>query len=104
MILTLMPITPHICTEMLFQLEKQSLKALEQAQVWPSFDPALVIDEDMVIVVQINGKRRAEFRISVEASEEEIIKKAQSEVSHYLKEQPLKKTIYIKGKMVSLVI
>lgn len=96
MILTLSPITPHITAEMLNKMTGQ------ESDVWPIYDENLVEDDTMNIVVQVNGKKRGEFRISKDTQESEIIDTAKHMAAKYLENKEIKKVIYIKEKMVSV--
>ena len=60
----------------------------------------------MTIVIQVNGRLRAEVRVAINASEDVIVAaaKANDKVSGYLKDQTIRKTIYVPGKLVNFVI
>ncbi|EKD66797.1 MAG: hypothetical protein ACD_49C00009G0022 [uncultured bacterium (gcode 4)] len=75
-------------------------------QTWPSFDETKLIDKVVKIVIQINGKVRDEIEVELDTSEE-IIKKLAFErenVIKYLDWYELKKVIYVKNKLLSIVI
>ena len=82
--------------------EKKSIHHSE----WPKWDEDKVIDEEIKLVVQINGKVRSEILVSREVDEESIKRQAleDSKVIQYLKGQPVKKVIYVKNRLVNLVI
>jgi leucyl-tRNA synthetase len=63
------PMVPHLAEECWAVLGKESLVA---AEPWPVPDPALLLDETIVIAVQVNGKRRDELRIARDAAKEDI--------------------------------
>jgi len=65
-VLLLSPIAPHICEEMWQRLGNQKSLAYES---WPEFDEALLKDEAITVVVQINGKKRATLEVSPEIDE-----------------------------------
>ena len=60
----------------------------------------------MTIVVQVNGKVRGEISIATNAAKDAIIEaaKEKEKVAGYLKDQTIKKTIYVPNKLVSFVI
>lgn len=71
----------------------------------PEIDHALLTDDTMTISVQVNGKLRATIDVKTDAPEEEIVAaaKAHENVVKYVTGEP-KKVIYIKGKIVSIVV
>jgi leucyl-tRNA synthetase len=75
-------------------------------QQWPSYDPALVIAEEVEVVVQVNGKVRNKFTVASGISEEDL--KAQAlgskKIQQWLGGKQPKKVIVVKGKLVSIVI
>ncbi|MBI2630924.1 class I tRNA ligase family protein [Candidatus Nomurabacteria bacterium] len=109
----LAPFAPHI-TEELWQrtvlkrvsprtvLKKNSI----HLSVWPKWDENLIQDEEIKIVVQINGKLRAEIMIKADEKEEEIKKEAlqNSTVLKHIAGKELKKVIYVKNRLINIVI
>ncbi len=75
-------------------------------QEWPSFDPKFLVTDSMIIVVQVNGKVRGQIEVAADADEKEIIRQAKAEehVVKYLEGKKPKKEIYVKGRLVSLVV
>ncbi|KKQ35773.1 MAG: Leucine-tRNA ligase [Candidatus Nomurabacteria bacterium GW2011_GWB1_37_5] len=73
---------------------------------WPEYDPKLIIDETVKIVVQVNGKVRTEINIQNDASEDsvkEIVMK-NDVVQKWVENKPVRKFIYIKNKLVNIVV
>lgn len=102
-ILLLSPFAPHLAEEIWRQLGHQQSIALEN---WPEYDPALIQDEEIELVVQINGKVRDKIAAAADIAEEEARKLVlQSEkVQKWLNGQTPKKVIFIKGKLVNIVV
>ena len=75
-------------------------------QEWPIFDPAMLKTDTLTIVVQVNGKVRGQIQIPAEAKEKDILEaaKADANVHKFLEGKTPKKEIYIKGRLVSLVV
>ncbi|MDP2084265.1 MAG: leucine--tRNA ligase, partial [Gemmobacter sp.] len=73
---------------------------------WPVADPALLVDDTVVLPVQINGKRRAEVRVPADmpASEVEKIVLANDDVIRFMAGQPVKKLIVVPGRIVNVVV
>ncbi|MDD5341000.1 MAG: class I tRNA ligase family protein [Patescibacteria group bacterium] len=99
----LSPFAPHLGEELWQKLGHKKSIFLEK---WPAFDSKLIKDEAIEIPVQINGKVRAKIFITADESEGEIKKKALTDenVKKYLNGGEAKKIIYVKGKIINIVI
>jgi leucyl-tRNA synthetase len=104
LIALLAPFAPHICEEMnaVFLGGTQSL--FECA--WPEADQAKALEEEVVLVVQVNGKVRGRIRLPVGLSEETLREKALADtnVSRHLEGREIRKVIVIKGKLINIVV
>lgn len=99
----LAPFAPHIAEELWEQLGQ---KGSVHVTSWPSWDDALLVQDTMVIVVQVNGKVRANISVARTAAKADIIAaaKADSKVGSYVNDKPVRKEIYVPGKLVNLVV
>lgn len=74
-------------------------------EAWPTYDESFLVENEIEIVVQVNGKLRGKFTISASANEEEI--KAQAltipAVQAQIEGKEVKKIIVVKGKVVNIV-
>ena len=97
------PFMPHLCQEFWEILgETSELSYVE----WPKYDESLTTSEEVIIPIQINGKRRSEISINLDMSKEKVIEKAKSDtkiISH-IKSATILKEIYIPGKIFNIVI
>lgn len=99
----LAPFAPHIAEELWHTLgHEESIHSSH----WPSFDESLLVEETLTIVVQINGKVRAELVVASDANEQFIVAAAQTnpKISTLLAGQELRKTVYVPHKLVNFVI
>ena len=99
----LSPFAPHISEELWMLLgEKKSINISD----WPKWDEKLIQDEEIKIAVQINGKVRTEIMIRVEDDEETVKKKAITDevVLKYVGGGNIKKVIYVKNRLVNVVL
>ncbi|MBI5252292.1 MAG: hypothetical protein HY912_22590, partial [Desulfomonile tiedjei] len=73
---------------------------------WPSYDPTLLELDQVLIVVQVNGKKRGEITVPVDASEDEIREKALEEdnVRKFTEGKTIRKAITVQGKLLNLVV
>lgn len=101
-LLTLAPFAPFITEEL---WEKLGNSYSIHKQKWPEFDPSLAKDEVVKIAVQINGKVRGTIEITSETDEGEALEQAKSDerIQKYLVGEP-KKVIYIKGKILNVIV
>lgn len=99
----LSPFAPHIAEEMWTNLGHEESVHISS---WPLWDEALIKEEMLPLAVQVNGKVRAEIIVAADADEKDIIEAAKSDkkIKQLLKNKSIKKTIYVPGRLVSLVI
>ena len=73
---------------------------------WPEYDESKLVVEEKEIAVQVNGKVRAKFNISANASDEELYQTAlqQENVKKYTGGNEIKKHFVIRGRVVNIVI
>ncbi|KUG23106.1 leucyl-trna synthetase [hydrocarbon metagenome] len=102
-IVLLTPIVPHI-TEELWQLLGH--KDLASDVAWPEFDPAIASEEEMTIVVQINGKLRSRMTVPVDEDPEKIKANAMADerIIAMTAGMQIKKVIYVPKKLVNIVV
>lgn len=98
----LAPFAPYVTDELWTVLgEKKSI----HLSTWPKFDPKKIVEHTKTIGVQINGKVRGEVTIDLSMSETEVRQYVleDSTIKKYL-DKPIKKFIYIQGKIISIVL
>ncbi len=103
LVLLLSPFAPHIGEELWQRLGH----APSIAKVpWPAYDEALCRDEVVEIAVQVNGRVRGRIKLAPDASEREAKQAAESEpnVMHHLGGKPIKKFLYVPGKIVNFLV
>jgi len=102
-ILMLNPFVPHISKALWEILNPE--KSIENSQ-WPQVDKNALNKDEISIVLQVNGKLRANMLISIEDSESEIKNKAlsQENIKKYTDKREILKTIYVKNKLVNIVV
>jgi leucyl-tRNA synthetase len=102
-VLMLSPIDPHATQAMWRALGHSTLLVDER---WPEPDPAALVKDTIEIVAQVNGKLRA--RISVPAAADEALVRetalADPGVAKFVAGQPVRKLIYVPGKLVNVVV
>jgi len=102
-ILLLAPFVPHI-TEELWQRMGNSSQ-LTQAS-WPDYDRSAVVDEELLIIVQVNGKLRSKINVAAGTGEEELkaLALADEKVAQFIEGLTVRKVICVQGKLVNIVV
>jgi leucyl-tRNA synthetase len=99
----LSPITPHISHELWRDLGygEDILTA-----PWPEHDPAALVQDELELVVQVNGKKRGDVRVPRDADRKAIeeIVLADSAVQKFVAGQPIKKVVVVPGRLVNVVV
>jgi leucyl-tRNA synthetase len=99
----LSPFAPHLCEEIWSQLGNNGSIALE---AWPEYNEALTKEQEITLAVQINGKLRDTISVDAEITEaaaKEAVLASQA-VQKWLEGKEPKKIIYVKGKLISIVV
>jgi len=96
------PFIPHIAEEAWARLGGEGMVV---EAPWPDYDPALVVDEVLVLPVQVNGKRRGEISApaGADAAEVEKIVLNDPEIARRLEGLTIRKVIVVKDRIVNVV-
>ena len=99
-LITMNPILPHLSNECLEIIKEYN------GITWPSYDEKQLEENSSLIVVQINGKKRGLINTNPNVTEKEIMKLIYKDekISKYLIDSRIKKQIYIKNKLINIII
>lgn len=99
----LAPIAPHVAEELWQVLGHEGTITYE---AWPVYDESKLVDDEVEVVVQVNGKVRAKVKVAKDASKEELEKLAVNDekVKEFMDGKELVKLIAIPGKLVNIVV
>ncbi|HLJ09606.1 MAG TPA: leucine--tRNA ligase, partial [Planctomycetaceae bacterium] len=102
-VLLLAPFAPHLAEELWQLLGHAQTLAYEP---WPAFDAALLVETEVEIPVQINGKVRGKVRIPVGADQEAAVLHAKSDarIAEQLTGKQIIKVIYVQNRLLSFVV
>lgn len=102
-LLLLSPMVPHFCAELWQQIGQN--RPLDQEQ-WPELDVEAAREEELTMVIQVNGKVRSRLQVPADISDEAIKAMALSDgnVLKCIGAQPVKKIIVVQKKLVNIVI
>ena len=98
-LIAIMPIIPHFSNECLEIIKSKNFK-------WPAYDISLLKDENIIIVVQINGKKRGLIETKRDISEEEVLDKIVSDINvkKYIENKKIKKKVFVQNKLINIII
>ena len=100
--LMLFPIVPHICEKLWQGLGKTE----DINYLWPSLDKSALVQDELQMIVQVNGKLRGKIMVAASASKESIeaLALAEENVIRFLDGKTVKKIIVVPKKLVSIVV
>ena len=98
-LIVMTPILPHFANECLSNLKIQNFK-------WPNYDIAMLKEDNINIVIQINGKKRGLIQTMPNITEEKLLEliKNDEKIIKYIDQKNVKKKIYIKDKLLNIII
>ena len=101
-LILLNPFAPHIAEELNQKIGFNQITSLD----WPVYDKSLVIDEEVIIAVQFNGKKRGTLEVISGASEDEILEQLRSSSfgNKYLSQGQIIKVIHIPDKIINVIL
>lgn len=97
------PFAPHITEELWHFLGK---KDSINNQPWPEYNPEMLKEEIVTLIIQINGKIRDKIEVEADISEEKARELAISreKIQKWIKGKEIKKVIFVPGKLINIVI
>jgi len=102
-LILLSPFAPHITEELWHQLDhKDSI----HKQKWPKYDPRLIKEEIITLVIQVNGRVRDKIEVEADISEEKARELAllSKKVQNWISGKEIKKIIFVPGRLINIVI
>ncbi|MGH7719290.1 MAG: leucine--tRNA ligase [Gemmatimonadaceae bacterium] len=96
------PFAPHIAEEL---WERLGHDASVFGSGWPAYDPALLAEETVELVVQVNGKVRGRITVPPDATQEQALAAALTEpsVAKFVRGE-IKKVVYVPGRLLNIVV
>lgn len=98
----LSPIAPHLAEELWDKLGHEGSISYE---AWPQYDESKLVDDEVEIVVQLNGKVKAKLTVPADATKEQLeeLAKNDARVKEQLEGKTIRKVIAVPGKLVNIV-
>jgi len=102
-VLMLAPIVPHFAQELWRMLGGKGILFLAS---WPVWDDRVASEEQMTIVIQVNGKVRGKMLIPVDETAEKIqaLALADEKVARFIEGKKIVKQVYVPGRLVNIVV
>ena len=103
MLTLLYPFAPHISEELWSLLgQKESISF----QKWPKYDPKLIKEEIVTLVIQVNGKVRDKIKVEADISEEKArtLAISREKIKNRISGRDIKKVVFVPGKLINIVI
>jgi leucyl-tRNA synthetase len=103
MLVLLSPMVPHFCSEM---WRIMAFTDTLEDQSWPSYDKQTAREDQLTIVLQVNGKVRSRLQVGADISDEALREQAVADanVVRYIEGKEIKKIIVVKKKLVNIVV
>lgn len=103
-LILLAPFAPHMTEEIWREVfeNKESIFLAE----WPAFDLEMIKDDEIELIVQVNGKVRDKIKVEAEISEEDAKAKAleSEKVKNHVGDKEIRKVIFVKGRLLNIVV
>ena len=95
--------TPHFCEELWQTTNHETTLAQE---LWPTYDQDALKEDELTIVIQVNGKVRNRLQVSTDISDEALkeLALADNRVAKFMDGKKPKKVIVVKRKLVNIVV
>ncbi len=102
--LMLSPIVPHVCEVLWRTLKPGSARLIDVP--WPAVDEAALIQDEIELVVQVNGKLRGSMTVAKDATREaiETLARNHPNIEKFVAGQAIKKVIVVPGRLVNVVV
>jgi len=103
LIILLAPFAPYISEEIWQRLGQ---KGTIHNESWPKYDPKLIKEETISLVIQVNGRVRGiiEAKADITQSEAEELAISQEKIKNWIEGKKIKKVIFVPGKLINIVV
>jgi leucyl-tRNA synthetase len=102
------PFAPHITSELWEKIDQRfgNVSGEITAQSWPAYDETLLVEDEVEIVVQINGKVRARMQMPIKAGNDEMKAAALAlpKIAESLAGREIRRVVVVRNKLVNIVI
>ena len=108
LLLLLNPFAPHLTSELWETLNAKfnDVRGDITEQAWPNYDERFLVEDDVEVVVQVNGKLRDKMTVALTATDEEVEAAALAlpKISQLIAGKTVRKVVVVPKKLVNIVI
>ncbi len=99
----LAPLAPHIAEELWARIGGSGMLT---TATWPVYDPAKLVSSEQKVIVQVNGKRRAELVVPAGSDQETVMTaaRASTDAAPHIEGKTIKRVVYVPGKILNIVV
>ena len=96
----IMPVLPHLSNECLKLLQ------IDDEIDWPEYDEIILKEQNINLVIQVNGKKRGLLKVKRDTDQEEIIKliKEEKNIAKYIINFEIKKKIFVPNRLINFIL
>ena len=100
LLITMTPVIPHLANECLLMM------GLSENQKWPIVESKHLFDDEKIIIIQINGKKRNSISTNEKLSKNELIEKINKKklVEKYIENKHIKNIIYVENRVINYIV
>ena len=98
-LIAMTPILPHFANECLSIIKAKNFK-------WPQYDVSMLKEDNINVVIQVNGRKRGLVQTKANITEEKLFEiiKNDEKIMKYFDQKNIKRKIYIKDKLLNIII
>jgi len=102
-LMILSPFAPHMTQELWSQMSNETFIMQEK---WPQYDEKYLVDDEITLIVQVNGKVRDKIVVNADITEENAKEKAleSKKVQKHINGKEIRKVIFVQSKLLSIVV
>jgi leucyl-tRNA synthetase len=97
------PFAPHVAEEL---WESLGFPPFLADAPWPEADPAMLVSDQALVVVQVNGKVRGKLSMASGAAESDVLLAARADgrIAAYLDGKPVRKVVFVPDRLLNVVV
>jgi len=102
----LAPFAPHVSDELWTEMGNSGRAGKKSIHLsaWPAFDARKLTADTVTLVVQVNGKVRAQMKAAADATQNDVQEEAESTIAKWIEGKGIRKVIFVPGRLINFVI